>query len=79
MIPGPGLPILAVGAGLLAGESGRFARLLDAFEVWVRKALSAARRSWRRWPVWGRAAVVGAALVVAGATGLAAYRVAFGG
>lgn len=40
-VPGPGIPIFLAGAALVAGESLHVARLLDRFELWV-------RRQWRR-------------------------------
>src|SRR5688572_28161133 len=38
-VPGPGIPILAVGAVLLAQQSQATARLLDRAEIRVRKML----------------------------------------
>jgi hypothetical protein len=38
-VPGPGIPILAVGAVLLAQQSQAAARLLDRAEIRVRKML----------------------------------------
>lgn len=40
-VPGPGIPILAVGLALIAGESAVMARLLDRAEIRL-------RRSWKR-------------------------------
>jgi hypothetical protein len=39
MIPGPGIPVLALGGALLAQESRRIARLLDTGEVKIRGLL----------------------------------------
>jgi len=41
-VPGPGIPILAVGLALIAQESSTLARGLDRTEVRL-------RRSWKRW------------------------------
>ena len=38
-VPGPGIPILAVGLALIAQESRRTARLLDRAEVRIRRRL----------------------------------------
>jgi hypothetical protein len=46
-IPGPGLPLVLVGAALLAARSRPMARALDWTELQVRKALRWARRWWR--------------------------------
>jgi hypothetical protein len=40
-VPGPGIPILAVGLALVAQESASTARLLDRAEIRI-------RRRWRR-------------------------------
>jgi hypothetical protein len=44
MIPGPGIPLLALGMAAVARESAFVARLLDAAELRVRRLLSRARR-----------------------------------
>jgi hypothetical protein len=41
-VPGPGIPILAVGLALVAQESKTMARLLDRAEIRL-------RRQWKRW------------------------------
>jgi hypothetical protein len=41
-VPGPGIPILAVGLALVAQESKTTARLLDRAEIRL-------RRQWKRW------------------------------
>jgi hypothetical protein len=38
-IPGPGLPLLIMGAGLLAGESRIVARAMDGLELGARRAI----------------------------------------
>lgn len=42
-VPGPGIPILAVGLALVAQESAVMARLLDRAELWVRRKLASCR------------------------------------
>jgi hypothetical protein len=42
VVPGPGIPILAVGMALVAQESVTLARLLDRAELKL-------RRIWKRW------------------------------
>lgn len=42
VVPGPGIPILAVGLALIAQESSTMARWLDRTEVRL-------RRTWKRW------------------------------
>lgn len=46
--PGPGILLLLVGAALAAEESRTVARWLDRAEVGVRRAISSARRRFRR-------------------------------
>ena len=46
VIPGPGIPLLVIGAGLLADESRFLARALDGTEVRLRKVI---RQAWRWW------------------------------
>jgi hypothetical protein len=48
VIPGPGLPLLLLGAALLADVSRRVAVALDATELWIRSLLTRIRRAWRR-------------------------------
>ena len=47
LIPGPGLPLLLLGAALLADVSLRVARAMDWLEVRVRNGVSRTRRWWR--------------------------------
>ena len=48
VIPGPGLPLLLLGAALLADVSRRVALALDTTELRVRSLLTRMRRAWRR-------------------------------
>ena len=47
-IPGPGIPVLIIGAGLIAEESRATARVLDAMEVRIVGAGKRAQAAWRR-------------------------------
>lgn len=78
-IPGPGIPILFLGGGLLARESRLVATAMDTGEVWLRKAFSWGMAVWRRVPLWGKALIVALALAVAAAAGLLGYRIFFAG
>ena len=48
VIPGPGLPLLLLGAALLADVSPRVAVALDATELWIRSQLTRLRSAWRK-------------------------------
>ena len=78
LIPGPGLPLVVIGAALLAERSLVLARCLDWIELKVRKLMGWGKRRWAKAPLVARvaAAVVGAG-VIAGA-GYGAYHVTFG-
>jgi uncharacterized membrane protein YbaN (DUF454 family) len=68
LFPGPSFIFYVISAALLASESLRLARWLDAGEVWGRKAWNWARRSFRKLPLAGKIAVgfVGALMAGAG-------------
>ena len=78
VIPGPGLPFIFIGGGLLASESLIVARLMDWLELRVRAVLRWAKRHWARMNGWQRVAVViiGACLGAAGA--YLSWRLMFG-
>lgn len=48
LIPGPGLPLLLIGAGLLADVSLTAARVMDWLEVRIRYVISPATRWWKQ-------------------------------
>ena len=78
IFPGPGLPLLLVGAMLLAERSRVMARTLDWFEVKVRKIIGRTKEWWREASLIARNAVlVFGGLVVAGA-GYGAWQFFFG-
>ena len=78
-VPGPGIPFLFVGGGLLAREWLWVARLLDAGEVRVRGVISWVARLWDRSPGWARVLMVLGAVVIAGGFSLGAYQITLGG
>jgi hypothetical protein len=76
-IPGPGLPLVVVGAALLAERVRLLARALDWLEVKLRKVIETGMRWWRQGSGLARMAVILlAALMVAGA-GYGAYHFFF--
>lgn len=48
LIPGPGLPLLLIGAGLLADVSLPVARAMDWIDVRVREIMTKVKRWWKR-------------------------------
>ena len=47
-IPGPAVLFFALGGALLATQSLRVARWLDAIEIWGRKTVGSIRNRWQR-------------------------------
>lgn len=47
-IPGPGIPVLIIGAGMIAGESRAAARALDALEARIVAAGKRAQAAWKK-------------------------------
>jgi hypothetical protein len=78
VIPGPGLPFLFIGAGLVATESLWVARGMDWLEVRLRAVWDWIEERWKRLPLWGK--VVVATLIAAAGAGAAFlfYRLVFG-
>jgi hypothetical protein len=78
LVPGPGIPLLFLGAAILAERSRPVARALDWSEMKARKVIAYARAWWRRAPVRKKVAVVlGGVLGLVGA-GFGAYSITFG-
>jgi hypothetical protein len=48
LVPGPGILVLFVGAGLLAEQSLITARALDWTEIRLRRLVAWAQKAWRR-------------------------------
>lgn len=76
-LPGPGILIVALGAGMLSQGSKRMARALDWSEVRGRKLAVRAKRAWNAapMPIKGVVAIL-AAIAVTG-FGYLTYRMAF--
>jgi hypothetical protein len=51
VIPGPGIPFLLLGGGMLATESQWVARLMDWSEIKGRRVAAWGKRRWKRLPV----------------------------
>ena len=78
ILPGPGLPLLLIGAMLLAERSRVMARGLDRSEVKMRKIIRRTKEWWREASLIARNAIlVFGGFVVAGA-GYGAWQFFFG-
>jgi anti-sigma-K factor RskA len=77
-IPGPGIPVLALGAAALARESLTVARILDNLELWARRRFAGAQGRWSRSPGWAKALAVTALVAVAGVAAVGVYEVTLG-
>jgi hypothetical protein len=64
-IPGPGLLVAVFGLGLVAGESGKLANLLDRAELPVRRRARSAKRWWDARSTVAKVGVVAAAVALA--------------
>jgi hypothetical protein len=73
-LPGPGLLVVILGLAMLGGEFALVARVLDALELRLRRWWKAAWRAWSGagWPL--RATLIAVALAIAGAIGVALWR-----
>ena len=78
LIPGPGIPLILIGAMLLAERSRTLARLLDWLEVRSRKVLQRARSWWRRSSRFAKNALILLATGVMAGAGYGAYHIVFG-
>jgi hypothetical protein len=76
--PGPGILLMAVGAGLIARESERMSRVLDWLELRARSAVHHAFQTWRGASMPLRVLLVLILALGAGAVGYAAYQITFG-
>jgi hypothetical protein len=74
VIPGPGVPLIIVGAGLLGDEWRPLARALDWLEVRLRKIVAWGRRWWKRAPMVARGAVVLVALLAMSSLAYGGYQ-----
>ena len=73
-IPGPGIPLIIIGAGLFADLSRPVARGLDWLEVRARKILAWSRRWWHGASLIAREAVIAAAVLIACGAAYGGYR-----
>lgn len=77
VIPGPGIPFVALGAALIAQQFKWAATAADKLELFGRRVLDQAKRLWRAAPVVLRIGAVTLALIVGTAAGYGAYRIMF--
>jgi uncharacterized protein (TIGR02611 family) len=78
VIPGPGLPFIFLGGGLLAAESLIVARVMDWLELRVRAVWRWARRYWTKMNGWQRAGVIVVGLTLGAGSTYFFYRLMFG-
>lgn len=77
VIPGPGIPVLLVGGGLLAREFKWAATALDWLVERATKIVTWLKRQWRQAPVPLRVVVLVFVAFAASASAYGAYRVVF--
>lgn len=75
VIPGPGIPFLLLGGGMLATESQSVARFMDWCEVKGRQGVAWGKRRWKRLPLLARIALVLSSACCSAAMAYVAYRV----
>ena len=75
VIPGPGIPFLLLGGGMLATESRFVARFMDWSEVKGRQVVAWGKRRWKRLPVAARIALALLGACCSAAMAYVAYRV----
>jgi len=73
-IPGPGVPLIVIGAGLLADESRRIARAMDWMEIRARKVITWGCRWWNGAPKAAKHAVIVLAVLAAGGAAYGGYQ-----
>lgn len=71
ILPGPGLPLLVVGLGLLAGLSHPLARAMDRVEPFLRRQLHGVAHRWHQLTGYGKAAIVATGVMISGGVVLA--------
>lgn len=75
VLPGPGLPLLVVGLGMLAGLSHKLARALDRAEPFIRRQLHRVARHWRELTGYGKAAIVAVGVVITAGVGFGVVQI----
>ncbi len=78
VLPGPGMLTFFVGLGMIAGEFGPIARLLDWAEVWARVVAKRVGDIWRS-SAAGKILVVAVAAILVAAVLYVAYLLLFAG
>ena len=78
VLPGPGMLTFFVGLGMIAGEFGPVARLLDWAEVWARVAAKRVGGIWRS-SAWGKILVVSVGAILVAVVLYVAYLLLFAG
>ena len=73
-IPGPGLPQIVFGLGLVASHSRPLSNVLDRAEPVLRGFGAAVQRWWRNLPVVGKASVILGSVALAAAMTLGIWR-----
>jgi hypothetical protein len=73
-IPGPGFPLIVIGAGLLANEARPIARAMDWLEIRIRKIWVWARRWWNHAPTIAKYAVMFVAVLACSGAAYGGYR-----
>jgi uncharacterized membrane protein SirB2 len=79
LIPGPGVPLLFIGAGLLADVSVRVARALDWLELRIRETADRFVRWWKAAPAAAKSALVISTLILGSGAAYGVFRVFFAG
>lgn len=74
LIPGPGLPLLLIGAGLMADVSLPVARGLDRLDVWTRAVISRIKRWWKSSSTAAKSAVILLAVFLVSGVGYGGFR-----
>ncbi len=78
VLPGPGMLTFFLGLGMIAGEFGPVARLLDWAEVWARVAAKRVGGIWRS-SAWGKILVVSVGAILVATVLYVAYLLLFAG
>jgi len=74
IIPGPGIPFIIVGAGLLGDEWRPLAQVLDWLEIRIRKVVTCGKHWWKQASLAARGVVMALAVSAAGGIAYLGYR-----
>jgi hypothetical protein len=75
LIPGPGLPLLLFGGGLLADVSRPAARAMDWLDVRIRAVISRSLHRWKQASTGAKYAVIVLAVFVGSGAGYSGFRI----